>query len=231
MTHEFQAVPGVLPGLTGAGGGAASEHALGTLSAPPVSPERPEPVANPTQPTTQAEAALDIRPIFAIDPGFLTSGAVLYYPYVWRLEAWHSANRDVLVALSTLVVPMSAEVAIEGMTNQDARAGGEVIETCVWIGRFAQACEQAGRPWRIVPRAKVKSHFNARNDADIRAAILDRFGPQYETRVVERTGKKGQPLKPKRERVPLLTAPLSNHTWPAFALAAYVADQLRKGAV
>ena len=164
--------------------------------------------------------------ILAIDPGFVMSGVVVYNPSASVVDALHLENAKVLDLLRGR---WDTAVAIEGMTNQDARAGGEVIETCVWIGRFVQACEERGLPWHIVPRSKVKSHFKARNDADIRAAILDKYGPQFDKRVVERTGKKGQPLKPKTVRVPLLTSQLSNHTWAAFALASYVVTEGDRG--
>jgi hypothetical protein len=65
--------------------------------------------------------------------------------------------------------------------------GAEVFETCVWIGRFIERwrttdicrCTEVRR----VARIQVKSHLchSAKaNDSNVRAALIDRFGPGKE---------------------------------------------------
>jgi hypothetical protein len=58
--------------------------------------------------------------------------------------------------------------------------GREVFETCLWIGRFVEAWASRGGEYRLVYRREVKLHLceSVRaNDANIRAALIDRFGP------------------------------------------------------
>jgi len=66
---------------------------------------------------------------------------------------------------------------IEMIASYGMPVGAEVFETCVWIGRFMEAFG-ADRCHRI-PRIQVKSHLchsGKATDANIRQAIIDRFG-------------------------------------------------------
>jgi hypothetical protein len=68
-------------------------------------------------------------------------------------------------------------VAIEMIASYGMPVGAEVFETCVWIGRFMQAC--GNTPITRIPRLQVKNnlcHSSRANDANIRQALIDRFG-------------------------------------------------------
>lgn len=127
--------------------------------------------------------------ILAIDPGPTESAFLLYKPgeiVAWRkgrnaelLDEWRYMEYD------TLAVEM---VACYGMP-----VGAEVFETCVWVGRFAQALayahhsrggrDAAGRldpvPCSFVYRRTVKELLCGSmraKDANIRQALIDLFG-------------------------------------------------------
>lgn len=83
-------------------------------------------------------------------------------------------------------------VAIEMIASYGMAVGKEVFETCLWIGRFIEACDVNGVVTRLVYRKDVKlfhCETSRANDANIRAAIIDRFGPGKEVAI----GSKRQP--------------------------------------
>lgn len=70
---------------------------------------------------------------------------------------------------------------IEMISSYGMRVGREVFETCVWIGRFMDAWgdNQHTNANRIT-RSEVKMELcntNRANDADVRAALIDLYGP------------------------------------------------------
>jgi hypothetical protein len=95
-------------------------------------------------------------------------------------------------------------LVIESVESYGMAVGKSVFETCYWIGRFDPKCEAV-----LVPRRAVKLHLcgSARaKDANIRQALIDRFGPGKEKAI----GKKASP------------GPLygfKSHLWSALALA------------
>lgn len=112
------------------------------------------------------------------------------------LKMHHLARED--DKCTTLVIE---QVAAMGMA-----VGAEVFETVFWSGRFA---ERWHGQWDRVKRHEVKMHLcgNMRaKDANIRTALLDRFGPGKELAV----GKKSAPG-------PLYG--LSGDCWSALAIA------------
>ena len=112
--------------------------------------------------------------ILAIDPGpersaFLWLGAD-GLPYC----EWLGSNDD---ALRFLPAVGTEAVVIEQVASYGMPVGAEVFETCVWTGRFMEACRAA--PVHRLTRLAVKSHLchSAKaNDATIRQALIDRFG-------------------------------------------------------
>ena len=71
-------------------------------------------------------------------------------------------------------------LAIEMIASYGMAVGKEVFETCVLIGRIVEAWTHRQGQHRLVYRRDVKLFHceTARaNDANIRAALLDRYGP------------------------------------------------------
>ena len=84
--------------------------------------------------------------------------------------------------------------------------GKDVFETCLWIGRFIQ-CAGADRV-RLVYRKDVKLHIcnhPRAKDANIRAAIIDRYGGKAEA------------VGTKKSPGPLYA--VKSHAWAALAVA------------
>lgn len=76
--------------------------------------------------------------------------------------------------------------AIEMIASYGMPVGKEVFETCLWIGRFKEAWEVRGGTVKLIYRMDVKRfhcHTTRANDASIRAALIDRFGPGRENAV------------------------------------------------
>lgn len=71
-------------------------------------------------------------------------------------------------------------LAVEMIASYGMAVGREVFETCLWIGRYLEAWESHGGPYQLVYRREVKL-FHCQSvratDANIRAALLDRYGP------------------------------------------------------
>lgn len=102
-------------------------------------------------------------------------------------------------------------LAVEMIASYGMAVGKEVFDTCVWIGRFVQAWNG---PHTLVYRRDVKMHLcgnNAAKDANIRAALIDRFGPGKDKAI----GKKASPG-------PLYG--ISADVWSALAVAVTFVD-------
>ena len=101
-------------------------------------------------------------------------------------------NMDLLVEVRAGEFNGADVFAIEMIASYGMAVGREVFETCLWIGRFQEAWEARGGEARLVYRRDVKLFLcesNRANDANIRAALIDRFGPGKDLAI----GKKHRP--------------------------------------
>lgn len=147
--------------------------------------------------------------LLAIDPGTTESGVVEFRngivsnPAVWPNE----------LLLKRLFDGTPEErLCIEMIASYGMPVGAETFQTCLWIGRFMQQWNiSTGQNATLVYRRDVKLHLcgTARaKDANIRQALIDKFGPP---------GTKKQPGK---------TYGLKSHLWAAFAVAVTVSETL-----
>lgn len=117
--------------------------------------------------------------ILSIDPGN-TESAWLALDDGKVVEFGKEPNDAILRRLRVYgVQPEAPTVAIEMIASYGMPVGKEVFDTCVWVGRFVEALARYMVHARLVYRRDVKLFhcYSARaNDANIRAAILDRFG-------------------------------------------------------
>ena len=103
-------------------------------------------------------------------------------------------------------------VVCEAITSYGMAVGREVFETAYWIGEYRGHCRDRA-PFILVPRLNVKVHLCGTakaKDANIRQALIDRFGPQG-------TKKAPGPLYG-----------IKSHCWSALAISVWAADNLAR---
>lgn len=130
------------------------------------------PVVLPITPQARQEAV-----IVAVDPGSTRSAYVVMqgrHLLTFGIED----NATLLESMRTQRDTANRRLVVEMIASYGMPVGREVFETCVWIGRFREAFDG---PCSLVYRREVKLHLcnSVRaNDATVRQALLDRFGPQ-----------------------------------------------------
>lgn len=140
--------------------------------------------------------------VIAIDPGTTHSG-IVWYENGKVVDSGVLINDDVR---GVLIEEQKGFVAIEMISSYGMAVGKEVFETCLWIGRFKECAY--GLDVRLIFRKDVKMHLcgNVRaKDANIRQAIIDRYGGKAEA---IGTVKKQGPLYG-----------VKSHAWAALAVA------------
>ena len=116
--------------------------------------------------------------VLAIDPGYEQSAWLVYNPATRGIRSFAITPNERLVR--ELRAELSADVeavAIEKIESYGMAVGREVFDTVWWAGRFAEAVHPT--PTYQVPRREVKLELCADSrakDANIRVALLDRFG-------------------------------------------------------
>ncbi len=120
--------------------------------------------------------------IYAIDPGTTISALVVYDPFARAITNHQTLpNPELLAEISQRTRTARHHLVIEMVESFGMAVGKETFETVFWAGRFAQswAGYHALMPWSRVTRREVKLHLCGSmkaKDANIRQAILDRFG-------------------------------------------------------
>jgi hypothetical protein len=157
--------------------------------------------------------------ILAIDPGNRESAYAIIDSQTRRpIRASKMPNellRDSLCVTRTLdLVP---RVVIEMVESYGMSVGREVFDTCVWVGRFAEAAESRGAGVELIPRGEVKMHHchsRAAKDSNIIQALVDRFAS-------------GEPNRGKGTKAePGWFHGFAADMWQAYALAVLDADRL-----
>lgn len=115
--------------------------------------------------------------LLAIDPGTDKSAMVIMDRNGKPAEHYIWPNLGVLCYLRQIEQQDNFTVVIEEIASYGMPVGAEVFRTVRWCGQFEEAARQAAV--YFVPRREVKLHLcgQARaKDANIRQAVLDRFG-------------------------------------------------------
>ena len=157
--------------------------------------------------------------LIAIDPGYTESAFCIFHdgePRVWQKVA----NSDVLSIVRKNLSPrdLGDMLALEMVAHYGMPVGAEVFMTCLWVGRFVEAWERRGGRHLLVYRRDVKLHLcqdSRAKDSNIRAALLDRFGPGRELAVGT-----------KRRPGPLYG--MTGDCWSALAVGLTALHQLRE---
>lgn len=121
-----------------------------------------------------------MRRVIAIDPGNELSAWARLHEGLPD-SAGKLPNDELLKVVRSEWLPETVDLlAIEMIASYGMPVGREVFETCLWIGRFLEAWNARGGKVALVYRRDVKL-FHCESvratDANIRAAIIDRFGP------------------------------------------------------
>lgn len=158
----------------------------------------------------------------AIDPGNIMS-AYIVWDGATVYDRGKIPNKDIFAILSRWKKEVDVLV-IEQIAFQGGMAGQTVFDTCRWIGKFEREWEiiTKGKDIKLVSRSTVKSHhkilklnprtkidklYCAKNDSEVRKALINRFGAP---------GTKKSPN--------LVTYGIVNDIWSAFAIAVYWVD-------
>ena len=148
--------------------------------------------------------------ILAVDPGTERTALVFWDSQEEKiLQAEILPNADALILFRSLPQDLEA-VVIEmiGHYGSGMPAGKEIFNTCVFIGELKEACFPGFRA-HLIERRHVKIHLcnSARaKDANIRQALIDRFGP------------------PGKKKAPGKTYGIKADEWAALALAVFFGD-------
>lgn len=149
--------------------------------------------------------------LLAIDPGTSQSAFLVLDTDTYEIvDKGKVANAELIAMVRTGYFDM---LAIEGFQSFGMPVGKEVFDTAYYIGRLMQIAEDLGSKTRMVYRSDVKLHHcltPRAKDANIRQAMLDRFGAQ---------GTKKNPGK---------TYGISKDMWSALAIATFTADTEKK---
>jgi hypothetical protein len=131
--------------------------------------------------------------IYAVDPGTEQSAVVVYDSEACRIVQHVTSPNDIIIASFLMTQAVNAQpfpvMVCEQIESYGMAVGAETFRTVWWAGRFHQAWP--GEAFQL-PRRAVKLHLchSARaTDANIRQAILDRFGPGKDAAI----GKKASP--------------------------------------
>lgn len=147
--------------------------------------------------------------LLAIDPGPKESAWVVYED--GRILDFGKEPNDV-VRIRCLS-GQDYHLAIEMVQSFGLAVGAEVFETVFWIGRMVEAW---GRSYTLIYRKDVKMHLcnsMRAKDANIRQALIDRFGPGKDVAIGN-----------KRCKGPLHG--ISKDVWSALAVAVTYSDQV-----
>lgn len=154
--------------------------------------------------------------VLAIDPGPVRSAWIVYNPETRGIRSFAITSNDELLPSLRRVSSDVEAVVIEKIESFGMAVGWEVFETVYWSGRFAEAVDPV--PVFRVGRKAVKSNLcgdQRAKDANIRAALIDRFGG---TSAIGTT----------KQRGPLYG--VSKDVWAALAVAVTFADSRRVAA-
>jgi len=151
--------------------------------------------------------------IFAIDPGNIHSAYVLYCPRSHTvLQKGKVLNELLRRKLNRDRHNQNYIFVIEMIKSYGMAVGASVFDTCIWIGRFTEILERAGREVHFMGRKDAVieiCHCTKAKDSNVRTALIDLFPA---------TGGGATPqIGTKKEPGPLFG--MAKDTWAALAVA------------
>jgi hypothetical protein len=154
----------------------------------------------------------------AVDPGPTQSAyAIIRGTDCRPLAVGKVPNHDLLTDIAAWA---DRRCAIEMVSNYGVQPSADLLQTCVWIGRFVERCYRREyiEP-TLVLRPNVKLHHTGHRqskDKDVTAALVERFTP-------------GEPKFGKGTKdAPGWFYGFKADVWQAYALAVYISDTIPK---
>lgn len=151
--------------------------------------------------------------VLAIDPGRERSAWIALREDGTPVDMSIDENPEILPLLEGWRARDGGPVVLEALSCYGARVGRDVFETAYWIGRFDPDATAV-----LLERREVRMHLcgTARaGDAEIRAVLLDRYGPGKDLAV----GRKAKPG-------PLYG--VKTHIWSALAVGVTYLDRMKE---
>lgn len=172
-------------------------------------PLAPETLAEPVRPKTILPPR-EGGPIFAIDPGPVMSGFVIWDVTQQRvLDCGVDLSEHVLKLVhDAWHVDALRSLAIEWVESFGMVVGKDVFHTVRWIGRFQQVWPEPDNV-RLIGRMAVKRCLCGKANvpaAAVRAALIDRYGD------------------PGTKAAPGILYGVKSHAWSALAIAVTAAE-------
>ena len=118
--------------------------------------------------------------VIAIDPGNVQSAyCIVDVETLKPLDFGKVENEELKAYIKTIRFQEEDRAAIETLANFGNVVGRDVLDTAIWIGRFAETLDRKLiHPADMVRRTDEKMHIcgsTRANDKDIRLALIDRF--------------------------------------------------------
>ena len=149
--------------------------------------------------------------LLAVDPGTFQSAYLVMESPTYEIVDKGKIDNDKLIGIvKTGYFDM---LAIECMQSFGMGVGQTVFETAYYIGRLMQIAEDLGSKVRKVYRSEVKMHHchtMKAKDANIRQALIDRFG------------------EPGTKKAQGKTYGISKDIWSALGIAVFVVDTIQQ---
>lgn len=118
--------------------------------------------------------------LLAIDPGNEYSAFVLLDDSLHPLYHEKLKNEQLLEKwIPNLLRHGVTDLAIEMIASYGMAVGKSIFDTCMWVGRFWEACNAVSNK-ELIYRMEEKQalcHNSRAKDANIRQALVDRFAP------------------------------------------------------
>lgn len=153
--------------------------------------------------------------ILGIDPGNIETGYCLCDENMKPVEKDIVQNNDLLEKIYTKSFDFNpTDIVIEMVASYGMGVGREVFETCVWIGRFYEACARlapTGYVYRRDEKIALCGSMQAK-DSNIKIALRDRYAKD-----VSNNGKG-------TKKEPGWFYGFSDDIWSAYAVAVTYSD-------
>lgn len=122
------------------------------------------------------DAKLNLNNFIAIDPGPENCGYCMFND--GRPIDWGNIGvEDMLTMIEESdIITHETPIVIEMITSYGMKVGQTTFDTCVVIGRIQELANRMGYTHVKIPRRVVRSTLKKKNDKEIRAFCIEKYG-------------------------------------------------------